>query len=76
MPQIDAHLDARGLNCPLPILRTRKAIAALEPGQVLEVSASDPGAVRDMDSFCKQTGNELLQNSTDQESFVFLIRRN
>jgi len=76
MPQIDAQLDARGLNCPLPILRTRKAIAALEPGQVLEVTASDPGAVRDMDSFCKQTGHELLENNAGHDQYTFLIRRN
>jgi len=76
MVEIDAQLDARGLNCPLPILRTRKAINALEAGQVLEVIASDPGAVKDMDSFCRQTGHELLENSSDEEQFTFLIRRN
>ena len=75
MQQIDARLDARGLNCPLPILKTRKAIGALEAGQVLEVIASDPGSVKDMDSFCKQTGNELLQNQSEQGDFTFLIRR-
>jgi tRNA 2-thiouridine synthesizing protein A len=75
MPHIDAYLDARGLNCPLPILRTRKAIAALEAGQVLEVTASDPGAVRDMDSFCKQTGHELLENRSEDGHYAFLIRR-
>jgi len=75
MQQIDARLDARGLNCPLPILKTRKAIGALEIGQVLEVVASDPGAVKDMDSFCKQTGNELIQNRSEQGDFTFLIRK-
>jgi len=75
MQQIDARLDARGLSCPLPILKTRKAIGALEVGQVLEVIASDPGAVKDMDSFCKQTGNELIQNLSEQGDFTFLIRR-
>jgi len=75
MQQIDARLDARGLSCPLPILKTRKAISALEVGQVLEVVASDPGAVKDMDSFCKQTGNELIENHSEQGDFTFLIRR-
>ena len=75
MQQIDARLDARGLNCPLPILKTRKAIGALEIGQVLEVVASDPGAIKDMDSFCKQTGNELIQNQSEQGDFTFLIRK-
>lgn len=75
MQQIDARLDARGLNCPLPILKTRKAIAALEAGQVLEIIASDPGAVKDMDAFCKQTGNELIQSHSEQGGFTFLIRR-
>lgn len=75
MQQIDARLDARGLNCPLPILKTRKAIAALEAGQVLEIIASDPGAVKDMDAFCKQTGNELIQSHAEQGDFTFLIRR-
>ena len=75
MQQIDARLDARGLNCPLPILKTRKAISALAVGQVLEVIASDPGSVKDMDSFCKQTGHELIKNQSDQGDFTFLIRR-
>ena len=75
MQQIDARLDARGLNCPLPILKTRKAIGGLEVGQVLEVITSDPGAVKDMDSFCKQTGNDLIQNLSEQGEFTFLIRR-
>lgn len=75
MQQIDARLDARGLNCPLPILKTRKAIGALELGQVLEVVASDPGAVKDMDSFCKQTGNELIRKQSEQGDFTFLIRK-
>ena len=69
-----ATLDARGLNCPLPILRTKKALAALEAGDTLAVTASDPGSVKDMDSFCQQTGNEMLSSSQDEDGFQFLIR--
>lgn len=70
-----ATLDARGLNCPLPILRTKKALAALEAGDTLAVTASDPGSVKDMDSFCQQTGNEMLSSSQDEDGFRFLIRK-
>ncbi len=72
----DAHtLDARGLSCPLPILRTRKAIAELESGEVLEVSATDPGAIKDMDAFCRQTGHQLLSSLQVKDTFVFQIRK-
>jgi tRNA 2-thiouridine synthesizing protein A len=56
------ELDARGLNCPLPILRARKAINGLQSGQVLRIRATDPGAVKDFDAFCKATGNELVSS--------------
>lgn len=68
-------LDARGLNCPLPILRTKKAIAALASGEVLEVTATDPGSVKDLDSFCSQTGNEMLSSEEADGGFVFRIRK-
>ena len=68
-------LDARGLNCPLPILRTRKAIAGMDAGEVLEVSSTDPGSVKDMDSFCRQTGHELLSSQEAAGSFIFRIRK-
>lgn len=68
-------LDARGLNCPLPILRTRKAIAGIDAGEVLEVSSTDPGSVKDMDSFCRQTGHELLSSAEAEGSFIFRIRK-
>ena len=68
-------LDARGLNCPLPILRTRKALSALTAGETLKVISSDPGSIRDISSFCQQTGDELLENSTDQAEFTFIIRK-
>jgi len=68
-------LDARGLNCPLPILRTRKAIASLSSGEVLEVIATDPGSVKDIASFCAQTGHELLEHQEAEGSFLFRIRK-
>lgn len=68
-------LDARGLNCPLPILRTRKALAALETGDVLQVLATDPGSTKDLASFCEQTGNQLLTTAADRDEFSFLIRK-
>ena len=72
----DLHtLDARGLNCPLPILRTKKAIAGLQPGEILEVTATDPGSVKDLDSFCSQTGNEMLSSSQTDGEFNFRIRK-
>lgn len=68
-------LDARGLNCPLPILRTRKAMAGLDVGEVLEVVATDPGSVKDMASFCSQTGHQLLEHAERSGDFVFRIRK-
>jgi tRNA 2-thiouridine synthesizing protein A len=68
-------LDARGLNCPLPILRTRKAIAKIEAGEVLEVTSSDPGSVKDISSFCSQTGHELITSDEDSGDFIFTIRK-
>jgi tRNA 2-thiouridine synthesizing protein A len=75
MTAIADRLDARGLNCPLPILRTRKAINQLASGQILEVSATDPGLLKDMAAFCSQTGNRLLSSSEAGNSFVFLIEK-
>ena len=75
MDVIADKLDARGLNCPLPILRTRKALNQLGSGEVLEVIATDAGSVKDMVSFCEQTGNRLLSSSEADSSFVFLIEK-
>jgi len=72
---ISATLDARGLNCPLPILRTKKAIAALASGEILEVTATDPGSVKDLDSFCGQTGHQMLSSESAEGVFVFHIRK-
>ena len=72
----DKELDARGLNCPLPILRTKKALAELASGQVLKVRATDPGAVKDFQAFSRQTGHELLSHSEDERrEFTFFMRK-
>jgi tRNA 2-thiouridine synthesizing protein A len=71
----DKELDARGLNCPLPILRTKKALADLQSGQVLKVLATDPGAVKDFQSFSRQTGHELLSSSEASKEFVFFMKK-
>jgi tRNA 2-thiouridine synthesizing protein A len=72
---ISKELDARGLNCPLPILRTKQAIAGLTAGEVLKVMATDPGSLKDMDAFCRQTGNQLLQSGQEGDAFLFLIQK-
>ena len=71
----DKELDARGLNCPLPILRTKKSLAELTTGQVLKVIATDPGSVKDMQAFAKQTGNELLSSAEASGEFMFFIKK-
>ncbi|MBG7601859.1 MAG: sulfurtransferase TusA family protein [Gammaproteobacteria bacterium] len=68
-------LDARGLNCPLPILRTRKALTTMASGETLLVQSTDPGSVKDIESFCSQTGNELLSASNGDGEFKFVIRK-
>lgn len=68
-------LDARGLNCPLPILRTKKAMAGIPVGDVLEITASDPGSVKDLESFCSQTGHELIASEKADDLFLFRIRK-
>jgi tRNA 2-thiouridine synthesizing protein A len=72
---IDREVDAKGLNCPLPILRTKKALNDMKSGQVLRILATDPTAVRDFQAFAKQTGNELLQHVEQDGVFTFLLRR-
>ncbi len=75
MPAADAELDARGLNCPLPILRAKKSINGLSSGQVLKIIATDPGSVKDFEAFCKQTGNELLDTTQQEGEYHFNIRK-
>ena len=71
----DLEVDARGLACPLPILRTKKALATLKSGQVLHILATDPGSVKDFQAFCRQTGNELLDQSLKDNEFEFYMKR-
>jgi tRNA 2-thiouridine synthesizing protein A len=73
--QFDKELDARGLNCPLPILRTKKALTDMASGQVLKVLATDPGAVKDFAAFSKQTGNPLLVSEAVEKEFVFFMKK-
>ncbi len=73
--QTDKEIDTRGLNCPLPILKAKKALAELVSGQTLRVVATDPGSVRDFQAFAKQTGNELLEQETVGEEFHHVLRR-
>ncbi|MEJ2106350.1 MAG: sulfurtransferase TusA family protein [Acidiferrobacteraceae bacterium] len=75
MADYDVELDARGLNCPLPILRAKKSINGMSSGQVLHIVATDPGSVKDFESFCKQTGNELLASGEADGNFTFDIRK-
>jgi TusA-related sulfurtransferase len=72
---VDKEIDTRGLNCPLPILRAKKALADLVSGQVLKVVSTDPGSMRDFKAFCKQTGNELLSQQTIENDFVHFVKR-
>ena len=73
--QFDRDLDARGLNCPLPILRTKKSLNDMTSGQVLRVMATDPGSVRDFQAFARQTGHELLASNADDGQFVFFLKK-
>ena len=75
MSDFDSELDATGLNCPLPILRAKKAISAMDAGQTLRIIATDPGSVKDFEAFCKQTGNELLSSGEEGGKFVFEIKK-
>ncbi len=76
MADFDQELDASGLNCPLPILRAKKALAGMSAGQVLHIIATDPGAVKDFEAFAKQTGNELMESKEEGGKFVFLMKKN
>ena len=75
MADFDDELDATGLNCPLPILRAKKALNGLETGKVLRIIATDPGSVKDFEAFAKQTGNELISSAEEDGKFTFLMRK-
>jgi tRNA 2-thiouridine synthesizing protein A len=68
-------LDTKGLNCPLPILRAKKAIKDIPVGEILEIEATDPGSVKDFDAFCRQTGNELVSSKDSGGVYHFVIKR-
>ena len=72
---IQKEIDTRGLNCPLPILKAKKALADMKSGEILKVLATDPGSVRDFEAFARQTGNELVDQQTLNDEFVHLLRR-
>jgi len=73
--QFDKELDARGLNCPLPILRAKKSLTDMQTGQVLKIIATDPGSVKDFEAFAKQTGNQLLSSSEENKEYTFYMKR-
>ena len=72
---IDQVLDTKGLNCPVPVLKLRKAINKMQAGQIVQVMATDPGAVADFEAFCRQTGNELVESTSEDGVYTFLIKR-
>ena len=73
--QIDLELDTRGLNCPLPILKAKKALTPMQTGQLLKVVSTDKGSLRDFAAFAKQTGNELLSQTTEGSDFIHILKR-
>lgn len=75
MTEFASELDARGLNCPLPILKAKKAITALESGQILKIVATDPGSVKDFEAFAKQTGHELVESAEAGGEYTFMLKR-
>ena len=71
----DQVLDTKGLNCPLPILKAKKAISQMETGQILEVHSTDPGSVMDFEALCRQTGHQLLESNQENGIYVFLLKK-
>ena len=74
MSDFDQELDARGIACPLPILKTKKLIKEMSPGQILKIQATDPGSVKDFSAFCTQTGNELVSTDEIDGVYSYLIK--
>ena len=71
---VDHVLDAKGLNCPLPVLRAKKALNSLSAGEILQILATDPGATADFEAFCRATGNELVESREEDGIYIFLIK--
>jgi tRNA 2-thiouridine synthesizing protein A len=75
MTEAQKEIDTRGLNCPLPILKAKKALADMKSGEVLKVLATDPGSMRDFQAFARQTGNELVEQNAVRDEFIHFLRR-
>jgi tRNA 2-thiouridine synthesizing protein A len=75
MTEAQKEIDTRGLNCPLPILKAKKALADMKSGEVLKVLATDPGSMRDFQAFARQTGNELVEQAAVRDEFIHFLRR-
>jgi len=75
MQAAQQEVDARGMNCPLPILKAKKALAGMNSGELLKVIATDPGSMRDFQAFARQTGNELVEQQAVDDEFIHLLRR-
>ena len=73
--EANKEIDTRGMNCPLPILKAKKALADMQSGEVLKVVSTDPGSMRDFQAFARQTGNELVEQNASNDEFVHLLRR-
>lgn len=73
--EFNIEVDAVGMNCPLPILRAKKALATMQSGEVLKVKATDAGAAHDFPAFAKQTGNELIHSTTEGDAMIFFLKR-
>lgn len=71
----DETLDASGLNCPLPILKTKKALSKMNSGEILDVISTDAGSVKDIEAFCNQTGNELISTAEEGGKYIFTIKK-
>ena len=76
MSDFDKELDTSGLNCPLPIIKAKKEINGMDAGRILHIISTDPGAVKDFESFAKQTGNELINSEEKDNKFYFLLKKN
>lgn len=75
MSEFNSELDARGLNCPLPILRAKKSLNGMNSGEVLKILATDPGSVKDFEAFCRQSGDELLSSDEADGEYSYLIKK-
>jgi tRNA 2-thiouridine synthesizing protein A len=73
--EIDQLIDARGLSCPMPIVKTAQAVKVLASGSVVELLATDPGSIKDVAAWCRSTGNELVEQTSDGAVYRFIIRR-